>query len=341
MLARVHRSFARPSGAFIALAACAAAALACTSQQQQQAAQPGASVAVTSGSASTAPTTAAENAAAPATDNAAATLVTGGTSAEAPTGAAASPLVNWPKPSGERPTAQTIKVAGTFDGEMGRFYGVESLGTSDQNESQQPLFKLSEGATLANVILGHPAADGIHCKGSCTLRNVWWENVGEDAATFRGQTASDVMLIDGGGASGARDKVFQSNRQGTVHIKNFYVEWFGKLFRSCGNCSQQASRKVIIENVTAVVGENSKTLAGININYGDTAEFRGKNVVYDASGGKFAVCLTYEGTSNNANEPKNLGAGADGPYCRNLNSNVVVRTELDSKGSGVATANTK
>jgi hypothetical protein len=312
MLARVHRSLARPSlGASLALVA----AVACTSQQQQQAAQPSANVAVS-------PATSAPAAAAEGTS---AQLVADTGSATSNAAASASPLVNWPKPSGDRPVSQTIKVAGTFDGEMARFFGIESLGTADQNESQQPLFKLSEGATIQNVILGHPAADGIHCKGSCTLRNVWWENVGEDAATFRSQTPSDVMLIDGGGASGARDKVFQSNRSGTVHIKNFYVEWFGKLFRSCGNCSTQSARKVIFENVTAVVGENSKTLAGININYGDNAEFRGKNVVYDASNGKFATCLTYEGTSNNANEPKMLGPGVDGPHCKNLNSVEVVK----------------
>ena len=33
------------------------------------------------------------------------------------------------------------------------------------------------------------------------------------------------MVIIGGGASGARDKVFQSNGRGTMHIKDFYVEW--------------------------------------------------------------------------------------------------------------------
>jgi hypothetical protein len=254
--------------------------------------------------------------------------------------AVASPLVNWPKATDDKPVSQTIKVAGTFDGEMARFFGVDALGTFDQNETQQPLFKLSEGAVLTNVILGHPAADGVHCKGSCTLRNVWWENVGEDAATFRGASPTDMMLVDGGGASGARDKVFQSNRQGTVHIKNFYVEWFGKLFRSCGNCSQQSPRHVIVENVTAVAGENAKTLAGINVNYGDTAEFRGQNVVYDASGGKFATCLTYEGTSNNSNEPKQLGAGTDGAHCKNLNANVAVRTEYKPTDTSVAATTT-
>ena len=55
-------------------------------------------------------------------------------------------------------------------------------------------------ATLENVILGNPAADGIHCEGTCTLKNVWWEDVGEDAATLQGSSASQVMTIDGGGA---------------------------------------------------------------------------------------------------------------------------------------------
>lgn len=250
-----------------------------------------------------------------------------------------SPFVTWPSPTDNRPVDATIKVAGDFDGEMARFYGVGSLGTYDQDEGQQPLFKLSEGATLSNVILGHPAADGIHCKGSCTLRNVWWENVGEDAATFRGQTPSDVMLIDGGGASGARDKVFQSNRQGTVHVKNFYVEYFGKLFRSCGNCSQQSPRHVIFENVTAVAGESSKCLAGLNENYGDTAEFRGKNVIYDTTGGKFPVCQAW--TANNSGaEPKNLGSTVDPERCKNLSSNVVVyaKPQADDASSVAAAA---
>jgi hypothetical protein len=247
-----------------------------------------------------------------------------------------SALVTWPQPSEDRPVEATIKVAGDFDGEMARFYGVGGLGTYDQAEGQQPLFKLSEGATLSNVILGHPAADGIHCKGSCTLRNVWWENVGEDAATFRGGTPSDVMLIDGGGASGAKDKVFQSNRQGTVHIKDFYVEYFGKLFRSCGNCSQQSPRHVIFENITAVVGESSKCLAGINTNYGDTAEFRGKNVVYDPGGGSFPICQAWEANNSGA-APKNLGATTDTDSCKNLSSNVVVYAPPASSTESVAT----
>ena len=159
---------------------------------------------------------------------------------------APSPIVEWPKPTGEREVDATIRVLDHFDGHMQRFYGVDDLGTSSQDENQDPMFRLSDGAVLENVIIGDPAADGVHCYGSCTLKNVWWERVGEDAATFRGQQPDDVMIVDKGGASGAKDKVFQNNGVGTMIVKNFYVENFGKLYRSCGNCSRQSARTIVL-----------------------------------------------------------------------------------------------
>jgi hypothetical protein len=184
------------------------------------------------------------------------------------------------------------------------------MGTSGQDESQDPIFRLSDGATLENVIIGDPAADGIHCYGSCTLKNVWWERVGEDAATFRGQAPDDVMTIDTGGASGAMDKVFQNNGLGSMVIKNFYVEHFGKLYRSCGNCSRQSSRTVVIENVTAVVGKRSSCLVGLNENYGDTAIFRGHNTFYTGVKPKFPVCQRFIGNSKGL-EPTKTTTGPD------------------------------
>jgi hypothetical protein len=234
-----------------------------------------------------------------------------------------STLVDWPKRTGNRPVGTTIRVKHSFDGGMARFYGIDDLGTNDQDEHQGALFVLDDGATLSNVILGDPAADGIHCNGSCTLNNVWWERVGEDAATFRGKTDSAVMTVNGGGASGAVDKVFQHNGRGTMIIKNFYVEWFGKLWRSCGNCRAQYKRHVIVENVTAIAGPKSKALVGVNVNYGDVAEFRGTNTVYDR-GGKVAICLKYEGNATGL-EPREVAAGPDDVNCRYDNSSVVVR----------------
>jgi len=235
----------------------------------------------------------------------------------------ATPLVAWPTPKGERPVDRTIKVKGSMDGGLFRFYGVEELATNDQDEHQGAIFELEDGATLSNVILGDPAADGIHCRGACTLENVWWERVGEDAATFRGTDDGQIMLIAGGGASGARDKVFQHNGRGTMVIRNFYVEQFGKLYRSCGNCKTQYKRAVIVENVTAVTGPRSKALVGVNENYGDVAEFRGKSRVFDASG-KLKVCLRYEGNSAGL-EPTVIGDGPDGKSCKYSDDTVVVQ----------------
>jgi pectate lyase len=225
-----------------------------------------------------------------------------------------SPLVEWPKPTGEVELDATKRVRDHFDGKMQRFYGVDDLGTSGQDEDQFPLFRLSDGAVLENVIIGDPAADGIHCYGSCTLKNVWFERVGEDAATFRGQKDSDVMIIDGGGASGAKDKVFQNNGIGTMVIKNYYFEHFGKLYRSCGNCSRQAGRTVIFENVTAVIGKKTHCLAGINENYGDVAIFRGINQFYASEKPEVPPCQKYIGNAKGL-EPKKSSVGADGKYC--------------------------
>jgi hypothetical protein len=226
-----------------------------------------------------------------------------------------SPYVNWPKATGEVEVDVTRRLSGHFDGQMRRYYGVEDMGTSGQEESQDPLFRLSDGAVLENVIIGDPAADGIHCYGSCTLKNVWWERVGEDAATFRGQSDKDTMIIDGGGASGAVDKVFQNNGFGTMVIKNFYVEHFGKLYRSCGNCSRQTGRKVVIENVTAVVGKRSSCLVGINENYGDQAIFRGVTTIYRAEKPNFPVCQKWVGNSKGL-EPKKTTSDVDGVLCQ-------------------------
>ena len=93
----------------------------------------------------------------------------------------------------------------------------------------------------------------VHCKGSCTLENVWFEDVCEDAITLKQKSGTSV--IRGGGAFHAADKVVQFNGRGTVEISDFYVEDYGKLVRSCGNCKDNGGpRNVVIENITAVNG---------------------------------------------------------------------------------------
>ncbi|MEO6603565.1 MAG: pectate lyase [Polyangiaceae bacterium] len=213
----------------------------------------------------------------------------------------------WPAATGStQKVSKTQAVSKDFDGKLQRFVS-DGLGDGNQGEEQQPLFELADGATLENVIIGAPAADGIHCSGTCTLKNVWWEDVGEDAATQKGKTnSSQVMTIDCGGAKAASDKVFQMNGPGTMKISNFYVSDFGKLFRSCGNCSTQFAKHVVISNILATGG---KDLAGVNENYNDTATFSG---ILAAS--NITVCQRYKGNDTGA-EPTATGTGPDGKVC--------------------------
>jgi hypothetical protein len=213
-----------------------------------------------------------------------------------------------PPATGEQVVTETIEVGGVFDGQNKRFIGGGDLGDGGQAEGQDPLFDLADGATLANVILGSPAADGVHCAGSCTLTNVHWEDVGEDAATFRGTGAT--VIIDGGSAAAADDKVFQDNRGagGSVTIRNFEVSAFGKLYRSCGNCSTQAARTVRMENITATAPGD--TLAGINTNLGDRLTIDGVRLVGD----DISRCDLFEG-NDTGDEPTKIGEGPDGTSC--------------------------
>jgi hypothetical protein len=223
----------------------------------------------------------------------------------------------WPKSTGDMQVLATIPVNGKLDGMLKRYIGAGKLGGGGQAEGQDPIFQLSNGATLENVILGAPAADGIHCEGACTLRNVWWEDVGEDAATLKGSSSSQVMSIECGGARKASDKVFQHNGPGTMRIKNFYVEDFGKLYRSCGNCKTQFGRHVEMSGIDVIKGK--VCLAGVNVNYNDTAKF--ENIRVHDSAMKMEICDRFMGNSSGA-EPSKIGSGADGKSCIYMDSDI-------------------
>lgn len=182
-----------------------------------------------------------------------------------------------------------------------------------QAEDQSPFFNIN-GGTVQNVIIGDGSvgtgtnlaaggADGIHCvSGNCTIKNVYWADVGEDGATLKG---SGTLTISGGAAFKAADKLFQHNGSGTLTIKDFYASNIGKLARTCGNCSTQYARKVNVSSVTlgtvnaAVVGVNSSftSATGISGKY-DVATFT--DLSYSGSKTK---CHTYIGTTP-GNEPK-------------------------------------
>uniref|UniRef100_A0A915ENG0 Probable pectate lyase F n=1 Tax=Ditylenchus dipsaci TaxID=166011 RepID=A0A915ENG0_9BILA len=84
---------------------------------------------------------------------------------------------------------------------------------------------------------GANAADGIHCVGSCDIKNVWWTNVGEDAASFK------VVLLQNTPLQEVVSKMLQTKccKQWwrLLTIKDFQADTIGKLYRSCGNCKTQ------------------------------------------------------------------------------------------------------
>ncbi|MGW4105347.1 pectate lyase [Streptomyces sp. NPDC004976] len=222
--------------------------------------------------------------------------------------AGAAPTSSWPSDTGSRPVSKTVPVSGVHDGGMKRYYGTGALGGDSQDEGQDPIFELADGATLKNVVIGTPAADGVHCKGSCTLQNVWWLDVGEDAASFKGTSPSAVYTVYGGGARNAEDKVLQFNGAGKLVVTKFQVENFGKLVRSCGNCKKQYKRTIIINDVD--ITAPGKSIVGVNENYGDTAALRNVRVHGDSKK-KIETCVRFTGNST-GKEPKKLSPV--GPY---------------------------
>ncbi|KAG8630221.1 hypothetical protein KVT40_001840 [Elsinoe batatas] len=194
------------------------------------------------------------------------------------------------------------KVSGTFDGGL-KTYGRKGVKCSGQSEGGQAdtVFLLSNGATLQNAIIGANQKEGVYCLGSCTIKNVWWTDVCEDALSIKGDGNA---LISGGGAQGADDKVIQHNGFGTVTIDGFKVQNFGKLYRSCGNCSNNGkARSVVVKNVQASSG---KTLVGINSNYGDKATITGTCATSVKK-----ICSQFTG-NNKGDEPKEVSSGPGG-----------------------------
>ena len=118
-----------------------------------------------------------------------------------------------------------------FDGGGKRYTAGRALGDGSQSEDQQPVFKIESGGTLKNVVLGNPAADGVHCHGDATLENIVWEDIGEDAMTIK---EKGTVTLNGGSAKNGDDKVFQINAESTFRISNFRADRAGKFIRQNG-----------------------------------------------------------------------------------------------------------
>lgn len=227
-----------------------------------------------------------------------------------------SPPVGSYYPGCEKPEpTETVQLSGTrvvaagevFDGLNKRY----NLSGGGQGEGQPPLFDVQEGGVVRNVIIGSAAADGIHCKGNCTLERVWWEDIGEDAATAMGP-AGTVMTVTCGAAFNGSDKTFQFNGRGELHISRFSVANSGKLARTCGDCTNNGGpRRIVINDV---ITRDVSTIVGINSNFGDRATIR--NLTLNNSGtSKTKICQVYKGVVKGQGSTSALGVEFDTAAC--------------------------
>lgn len=147
--------------------------------------------------------------------------------------------------SGESKTiTSTIVVESgeTYDGQ-GITIVASGMGDGSQDENQDPIFRLEDGATLKNVIIAAPGCDGVHVYGNNTVENVTWEDVGEDALTVKGGESADTGTINitNCTASSAYDKLFQCNAPCTVYFTNIKATDIGKFVRQNGGTTYQCN----------------------------------------------------------------------------------------------------
>ncbi|WP_242516230.1 pectate lyase [Sorangium cellulosum] len=191
--------------------------------------------------------------------------------------------------------------------------GVNNTADCNDGEGQKTVFEVEDGVTVKNLIIagGLPAGNGIVCRGDCTLDHVYWEDVCEDAATNTKDGAT--MRIVNSIALHASDKIFQHNAKGgsTTIVASSYIADFGKLWRSCGDCTANGGpRHLILDNVR--VDRVKTAIAGANQNYGDTVTITNLHVKggYDESDDKPKICQEYRAVTDHMGESQKLHGGA-------------------------------
>ncbi|KAG1696315.1 hypothetical protein DVH05_018447 [Phytophthora capsici] len=248
--------------------------------------------------------------------------------------AASVPDGTWPTSTGtvQYSEAYVIKAGEVFDGKLQTFERSDvTCEGQTESGSDTAVFKLEPGATLKNAIIGKNQMEGVHCdKHDCTIENVWWDDVCEDALSIKGGTASSVSTVTGGGARSADDKVIQHNGYGTVKIDGFYGEDISKLYRSCGTCGDRA-KKVDVSNVYVVNPGNA--IVTVNKNWGDEATL--SNIWVKSSSEKVKICQWSQGNADG--EPSMLDDGPSPPLCQYSESDVHINGDV-SQATGTSTS---
>lgn len=134
--------------------------------------------------------------------------------------------------TGSVTVSSTIVVSnGDYDGGCKTFNPTSALGDGGQSEGQKPVFRVENGATLRNVIIGQNGADGIHFYNGGTIENIRWTDIGEDALTVKSAGNVTIRNIE---AYNGYDKFMQINASTNLHISNCILNGAGKFLRQNG-----------------------------------------------------------------------------------------------------------
>jgi pectate lyase C len=129
-------------------------------------------------------------------------------------------------------TATILVTSGTMDLGCRTYNPSGALGDGSQEEGQDPAFRVENGATLRNGILGNNGVDGVHFYNGGNLQNFRWTNVGEDAFTIK--SSGGVVNVTGVTGVNSEDKFAQVNAASTLRVSNCIVDNAGKFLRQNG-----------------------------------------------------------------------------------------------------------
>ncbi|ETL45721.1 hypothetical protein F441_04382 [Phytophthora nicotianae CJ01A1] len=247
----------------------------------------------------------------------------------------------WPLSQGNVSFSEVyvVKSGEVFDGGMKTYdrSDITCLGQTESNGTSNAVFEVEPGATLKNVIIGTNQMEGVHCEMSdCTIENVWWEDVCEDALSIKGGNASSVSRVIGGGARYADDKVIQHNGYGTVVVEGFFAQDFGKLYRSCGNCKSNPRQRFLnmtniladLEIIQAQRVDPNVSIVMMNENFGDQAVLR--NIYVKPSAENYTECASSFGVNKSGARPVILSNGPKNPVCQYSNDDVHIVQEVQN-----------
>lgn len=197
-------------------------------------------------------------------------------------GAVATGLIAWAVvPATHSAAAGTIEVQTEYDGQGRTIPGIGG----GAGEGGRAVFEVQDGGVVKNVTIG-ATTDGIHCRGSCTLENIHWLSVGDDAVTAYGGPGT-VMTVRNSSVDVAEDKAFQHNGGGTVVLEGITAGTVGHLYASCGNCGSALPRSVVASGVTVGTakydafaiqdGDKAPQLSGVTVRQGWTCTYYNGN----------------------------------------------------------------